>query len=183
VGSSRILSGTNAFTAPTSSFPGSVTAVAQEAIIATTGYKGNVCVCPPQTYDVLLNHPDVYKHGIGNSAQERLASVLQVPVSGLIVPTVRVNVGQEGQVNSVTAVWSTSPIVAYVPPATGPNVPSFLYTVWWNGPKVSPGGPPASVQVQQFADPEDQTHHLFGRYYADIVLTAPELSFLVATGV
>ena len=109
--------------------------------------------------------------------------MLQVPVRGLIIPTAVVNQAQEGQVNSITTVWSTSTLWAYVPPAPGPNVPSFLYTPWWNGPRVSPGGPPASVQVQQSPDPETLTHRVWGRYYDDLCVTAPELSFLVATGI
>src|SRR5262249_12108066 len=138
-GSSMQLSAATAWSAPSSSFPGSNFTVGQEAIRATTGYRANTLIVAQRAFDVLNNHPDVVRHGIGGNAVERLASI--AAVASVYIASARVNLSQEGQpLNSFSDVWSTQAFLVYVPPTPALMVPSFAYAFRWTRPNVdSPG--------------------------------------------
>lgn len=158
----------------------SAAAIAQNALVQTTGLRANVAVVPIQTFNQLNTRADVQAHGIGANARERMASILGVDT--LLIPSGVYNAGQESQANAITSIWSTSILFCYVPVAAGPNVPSYLVSVFWNGPKVTGTTPAGAIQIATTNDVEQGVWRTWCRAYTQEICTARELGFLVATG-
>jgi hypothetical protein len=84
---------------------------------------------------------------------------------------------------SYAAVWSTNVVFCYVAPTATANTATFMTQLWWNGPHVSTNGPPGAWNVKAVPDAEKGTYRVYARGYSCELITAPELGFLVATGV
>lgn len=183
VDSTLTLTGAGAFTAPLSSYVGSAAAWAHAAIVAQTGLTGTHVVMPQATYSVLLNHPEVVKHGTGANAHERLASIFQVEPANLLVPTCVFNAANEGQAPAYAPVWSSCILVAHVADAPSAMTPTFLAHIFWHGPRIGPSMPAGGVPIQAKRDDENFTWRVFGRYYSDERVACPELGALIQTGI
>ncbi len=183
-GSSQTLTGTAAFTDFDNSDPLTVFRTGRQAIRATTGKRPNVAVVPQKTLDVLTNHPDLIRAlfpgaGIGGQVdQAGLQKLLQV--DRLLVPDAIINTAQEGNSDSFTDVWSTSIIMAYVEPRPGIMKPTFMSSFIWSVPD---NGEPPAFSVKRRTDEKREVEEIWTGYWSDEKIIAPEMGFLIATGV
>jgi hypothetical protein len=153
-----------------------------ETVRATTGLRPNTFVIPQQVMNVLQTHPDIRANGIGDTTQERLASILQIDPANLLIPTLRILTNQEGQPNTFADVWSTCVLAAYIEPAS-PSMRSFGLTFRFPGPGKGFSGPPPATEVFQVPDAESGRTVLYCRFYSDERVTVPELGALLTTGI
>lgn len=182
-GSSQALTGANAWNDFGGSDPLTNFETAQQAIRQSTHYKPNLAVIPELTWIKLRRHPDIVRAifpgaGIGGVASpQQLANLLGI--DRVLIPEAIQNTGADGLADVFTDVWSTSVVLAYVPPRPGIMVPTFGYAFRWTGPNIGPG----NFAVERRRDTKRKTEELQTGYYQDEKIVAPELGFLIATGI
>src|SRR5262245_17591025 len=147
-----------------------------------TGLRPNLVVCPQVTYNVLLTHPDIRANGIGETANERLASCFQVTPDQLLVPYLRSLSNQDGQPNPFSDVWSSTIIFLHVNPA-GPNVATGTSCFRWRGPGHHFADGPPQTQAWLYRNDENGSSTVFARYYQQEAVLLPELVLLHTTGI
>jgi len=175
------LSGNTALTSTTSSFPGSYFCVARESIRASTGYVPNVGVFGRPAYNVLLSHPDITTHAMGQDAYSRLAGLVDVPVRNCLIADARIVASNENQTNTFGDCWSSFIFACYVEPNPGPLTATFAAQMRWRG-FSSNGGPP-QIELVSGTDTEKSVSYVRGRYYSDEKVLQPELGYLILSGV
>lgn len=183
-GSSATLTGTDAFSDFDNSSPIDVFRTGRQAIRSTTGLRPNVAIVPQKVMDVLMYHPDLIRAtypgaGVGGTVnQQQLAAQLQV--DRVIVPDAIMNTAQEGQTAAFTDVWSTNIVMCYAEPSPGLMKPSFGYAFQWRSEN---GGYAPAFAISRKYDEEAGTTILWTKYWQDEKIVAPELGYLIKTGI
>lgn len=163
--------------------------VAQEAIRRTTGYMANVCVIGWRSWLKMRRHPDLVRAsggvaGIGGLiTPEQFGAIIGVgkPMSVKIAMPIK-NTAEEGQADTFTDVWSTHVLMAYVADGPGLMRPTFGYSFRWVGPNIGNGGP-NNFAMMTMRDERRKVQHLQTGYYQDEKIVAPELGFMIQTGI
>jgi hypothetical protein len=94
----------------------------------------NTAVIPYQTFAALQDHPKFLSRiqyvERAIFSPELLASVLGF--QRVIVPGVGYNTANPGQAATLTYLWGTTVVLAYVPPRAGLRIPAFAYEFTWH---------------------------------------------------
>jgi hypothetical protein len=194
VGSSLVLTGANAWADFVNSDPLTNIDVANEAIRQTTGYHANVAVIGTRAWLKLRRHPDIVRAlypGAGVGGTETLQAFAElIGVDRVLVgETIKNSAGEvwgaagnDSTTTSFSDVWSTHFLLAYVAPAPGIMTPSFGVAFRWTGPNVGASGP-GNFAIERKRDTDLGRELLRTSYYQDEKIIAPELGFLIQTGI
>lgn len=103
-----------------------------------TGFRPNVLVLGRQTYDALLDHPDLVGRidrgqTTGPALVKREAMAALFEVERVLVMDSIQNTAKEGQTNAHSFIGGKKALLAYVAPAPGLMTPSAAYTFAWTG--------------------------------------------------
>lgn len=191
VGSQMVLSGPAAWSDFANSDPLTNLDVAREAIRQTTGYNPNVVAMGARTWLKLKRHPDIVRAiypgaGVGGTAtQEAFGELLGVD-KVLIGETIKNSApemwgGTDTQAQ-FSDVWSTHVLLAYVAPQPGMMTPTFGAAFRWTGPNVGASGP-GNFAIERKRDTDIGRELLRTGYYQAEKIIAPELGFLIQTGI
>jgi hypothetical protein len=160
--------------------------VGAEAIRQKTGYKPNIMVIGYRAWLKIRRHPDIIRASYPGAGVGGLVTPEQfakaVMVDKVIVAEPIKNTTEEGQADSFTDVWSTNCILAYIAPRPGIMVPTFGYCFRWTGANIGNNGP-SNFGMYTKRDDETKSQYLQTGYYQDERIIAPELGFLIQTGV
>ena len=183
-GSQQLLTGTDALNDFDNSDPLTVFRTARQAVRSTTGRRPNTCIIGQKAWDVLQYHPDLVRAaypgaGIGGTLQQdQFARILGV--DRILVGETIKNTAQEGQTDTFTDVWSTHIFYLYVEPSPGLMKPTFGYSFRWAYPN---DGTPPAFSINRMEAPKRESTELWTSYYQDERILAPELGFLIGTGI
>lgn len=155
----------------------------QQSIRSVTGYKPNVAVFGPLTWDRFRRHPDViaYVRGSGDSVgggsvtEQQVANAFEL--SKVLVGNAIQNVAAEGAAASYSDVWSTHIALMYVAPNPGRMVPTYGYTFQWR-----PAGFPAPFTVRRFDEENKMLEVQEVHHFQDEKIVSTALGFLIVGG-
>lgn len=186
VGSSSTLTGASAWDNFLNSDPLTDLEVAREAVRATTGFVPNQAIVPEKTWLKVRRHPDIVRAVFPGAGVGGIVSTAQfadlIGVGEVIVPGTIKNTGGAGLADAFVDVWSTSTLLLYTDPRPGIMRPSFGAAFRWGGPNIGMGGPGAFA-IERRRDTKRKVEELQTGYYQDEKTIAPELGFLIATGI
>lgn len=192
VGSSMTLTGANAWSDFVNSDPLTNLETAIEAIRQTTGYKPNTCLLGTRAWLKMRRHPDFVRAifpgaGVGGTATTAQFGELIGVDRVLVGETIKNTAGEvwganDNTANSFSDVWSTFCMLAYVAPTPGLMTPTFGVAFRWTGPNIGASGP-GNFSIERKRDTDVGRELLRTAYYQAEKIVAPELGFLINTGI
>lgn len=177
LGSYVALTGTAKWSDIANSNPIADVTTAHAFIRSRTGFEANTMVIDAATLGVLKMHPLVverFKYSTGGQVGDKQIAEL-FNVSNLLVGKAPVNRAPYNAAASITNVWGTSCILAYVPP-TAPSMmtAAFGLTFRWSPPEF---GAPLAVRRYPSADPGRKSTMVEAAVYQDEKVVARNLSY------
>jgi len=186
-GSSQSLTGAAAWSNFAGSDPLTNVETGMESIRGTTGINPNRMVIPWKVWLKLRRHPDIVRAvfpgaGVGGVATEQQVAALFGIDRVLIPRAIRVTNPEGITPDTFADVWSTNVILYYAAPAPGVMVTTFGSTFLWTGANIG-NNQPANFTVMRRQNPKIKSEEMQTGYYQDEKIVAPELGFLIGTGI
>lgn len=189
VGSSSTLTGAAAWSDFANSDPLTNIETGIEAIRQTTGYTPNLAIIGQRAWLKMRRHPDIVRAiyagaGVGGTATPQQFGEL-IGVDRVLVPGVIKNTAGEfanTDAQSFTDVWSTHMVLAYATGNPGIMTPTFGLAFRWTGPNIGANGP-GNFAIERKRDTDTLREIIRTGYYQDEHIVAPELGFLIQTGI
>lgn len=144
-----------------------------------TGYKANSIVFGRKAWREFREHADVISRLYGNAlAPTGSARIVTIngakalfEVDKVLIGGAYYNTAEEGQSNSLSAMWGDHVLIYYVPLRPRKDRPSFMYGFRWN--KI------ASMQAEIRQNNLIKAEEIELGYYQDEKITASNLAFLI----
>lgn len=152
-----------------------------------TGFRPNTMVLGRQTFDAMLNHPDIIdrvKYGqiAGGPAMANVAILAQLfEVDRVLVGDAIENTAKEGVTDSHSFIFGKGALLCYSPPNAGLNTPAAGYMFVWRGMQ---GTGATGTRILQRREPIGERGDLFEiEDYFDMKAVAADLGQYFASAV
>ena len=112
---------------------------AKLSMLATTGKRANKLVVGPETWNVIVDHPDFIARINGGATTSQIAMVTRAQVAAILeideilVAEGVVNSANEGATESTGFILGKHALLVYAAPNPGLQIASAGYTFAWNG--------------------------------------------------
>ena len=156
---------------------------AMDNVLYSTGYRPNRAVFGIKAWDAFRRNANVralmYPHGgaptpntpplVSADAAANLIGVETILIGGAFY-----NTAEEGQTQSLSAIWDDSVLLYYAPQRPSLDRPSFMYSFRWRRPML----PDMSIEVHPY-DQKIKAEEIEAGYYQDEKITAAALGYLL----
>lgn len=169
----------SAWTDYTNSDPATDIWTAMDIVQDTTGYRPNRLLFSGTAWRNFRRNDNVidYLHGDTGTGSPRIVSRQQAAalfeVDKIIVGEAYYNTADEGQSQSLSALWGDHVLTYYVPNAPSVEEPSFMYSFRWS----RPGLPNMTIERHPF-DAKIKAEEIELGVYQDEVVTSSVLGYL-----